>query len=162
MLGMSRVIRGCAMGGSAGLEEVERGLRVITETKAVAWLSVCRCRLSELYLELGQLDDALAVLAQEAEARQDFQVQRVLGEVLRQQRSTEESELCFRRALEIAREHEARFEELQSATSLGRLLCDQGRRDEARDLLKPVYDWFSEGFDTQDLKDAKALLDELA
>ncbi len=78
-----------------------------------------------------------------------------------QLRSVAESERCFRRALEIARGDEAKFEELQAATSLARLLRDQGRRDEARALLQPVYDWFTEGFDTADLKDAKALLDEL-
>ncbi len=58
-------------------------------------------------------------------------------------------------------EQEAKFHELRAATSLGRLLRDQGQRAEARELLAPVYDWFTEGFDTADLKDAKALLDEL-
>ena len=66
-----------------------------------------------------------------------------------------------RQALEIAREQEARSFELAAATSLGRLLRDRGRHDEALRILTPVYDWFSEGFDTQDLKDAKALLEEL-
>ncbi len=62
----------------------------------------------------------------------------------------------------MARGQEARSFELRAATSLGRLLRDQGQREEARELLAPVYDWFTEGFDTADLKDAKALLDELA
>jgi predicted ATPase len=66
------------------------------------------------------------------------------------------------RALEIARRPEARSFELRAATSLARLLRDRGRSDEARALLAPVYEGFTEGFDTADLKDAKALLEELA
>ena len=65
-------------------------------------------------------------------------------------------------ALAIAREQGARSLELRTATSLARLWRDQGKRVEARDLLAPIYAWFTEGFDTQDLLDAKALLDELA
>ena len=65
-------------------------------------------------------------------------------------------------ALEIGREREARPFELRAATRLARLLRDQGRGEEARTLLQPVYDWFTEGFDTKDLKDAEALLAELS
>jgi predicted ATPase len=67
-----------------------------------------------------------------------------------------------RKALAIADEQEAKLWELRAAVSLARRLRDHGRRGEARDLLAPVYGWFTEGFDTPDLKDAKALLDELA
>jgi predicted ATPase len=63
-------------------------------------------------------------------------------------------------ALAVAREQNARMWELRTATSLARLWDDQGRRSEARDLLAPIFGWFTEGFDTADLKDAKALLDE--
>jgi predicted ATPase len=73
-----------------------------------------------------------------------------------------EAERCFRQALDIARVQSAKSWELRSATSLARLWRDQGRRAQARDLLAPVYGWFTEGFDTADLKDAKALLDELS
>ena len=72
-----------------------------------------------------------------------------------------DAEACFGRALAVAREQQAKFWELRAATSLARLWRDQGKRAEARDLLAPVYGWFTEGFDTPDLKDAKALLDEL-
>ena len=72
-----------------------------------------------------------------------------------------EAEGCFHRAIEIARSQKARSWELRAATSLARLWRDQGRRNEARSLLAPIYGWFTEGFDTADLKDAKALLDEL-
>ena len=65
------------------------------------------------------------------------------------------------RAIEVARRQRAKTAELRAATSLARLWRDQGKRNEARNLLAPVYGWFTEGFDTADLKDAKALLDEL-
>jgi predicted ATPase len=65
------------------------------------------------------------------------------------------------RALTVAREQQAKSWELRASTSLARLWRDQGKRTEARDLLAPIYGWFTEGFDTPDLKDAKALLDQL-
>ena len=73
----------------------------------------------------------------------------------------EAAEELYRKALSIAREQEAKLWELRATVSLARLWRDQGHRAEARDLLAPVYGWFTEGFDTADLKDAKALLDEL-
>ena len=76
-------------------------------------------------------------------------------------KSVSEAEDCFRRALEIARAQEAKAFELRAATSLARLWRELGKRVAARDLLAPLYAWFTEGFDTQDLKDAKALLEEL-
>ena len=72
-----------------------------------------------------------------------------------------EAERCFRKAIEVAREQGAKWWELRAATSLARLWRDWGKQAEAHDLLAPVYGWFTEGFDTADLKDAKALLDEL-
>ena len=68
---------------------------------------------------------------------------------------------CFERAIEIARKQSAKSLELRATTSLARLLAKQGHRDEARTMLADIYNWFTEGFDTADLKDAKALLDEL-
>jgi predicted ATPase len=72
------------------------------------------------------------------------------------------AEACFREAIEIAQGQQARSLELRAATSLARLWADQGKRAQARDLLAPVYRWFTEGFDTADLMDAEALLEELA
>jgi predicted ATPase len=72
-----------------------------------------------------------------------------------------EARICFQRAIEIARKQSAKSWELRATTSLARLLNEQGRRDEARTMLAEIYGWFTEGFDTADLKDAKALLDEL-
>nr|MDQ2999535.1 transcriptional regulator [Chloroflexota bacterium] len=71
------------------------------------------------------------------------------------------AEKCFRASLDWAREQQAKSWELRTSTSLARLWQSQGKRKEALDLLKPVYDWFTEGFDTKDLKEAKALLLEL-
>ena len=73
-----------------------------------------------------------------------------------------EDELCFRQALDIARRQQAKSLELRAAISLSRLWQQQGKRDEARELLVPVYGWFTEGFDTADLQEAKALLEELS
>ena len=89
---------------------------------------------------------------------------RLKGALLLQQNSANqaEAETCFYHALEIARNQQAKSFELRTATSLARLWQRQGKRAEARELLAPVYGWFTEGFDTADLQEAKALLDALA
>jgi predicted ATPase len=76
--------------------------------------------------------------------------------------NTDAAEASLRKALEVAGLQCAKGWELRAATSLARVLGDQGKRDEARDFLAPVYGWFTEGFDTRDFKEAKALLDALA
>ena len=73
-----------------------------------------------------------------------------------------EAETCLHQALDIARQQQAKSLELRAATSLSRLWQQQGKRDEARELLAPVYGWFTEGFDTADLQEARTLLEELA
>ena len=73
----------------------------------------------------------------------------------------EKAEGCFRKAIQVATRQKARGFELRAATSLATLWQSQGKRDEARELLSPIYDWFTEGFDTPDMIDTKALLDEL-
>jgi predicted ATPase len=94
----------------------------------------------------------------------DPELYRLKGELLLQQSSDNQAEAedCFHHALDLARNQQAKSFELRTATSLARLWQQQGKRQEAYDLLAPVYYWFTEGFDTADLKDAKALLDELA
>ena len=84
------------------------------------------------------------------------------GRLLLRQAHAEAAEELYRKALDIAKEQEAKLWELRAALSLARLRRDQGRYTEACDLLAPVYGWFTEGFDTDDLKKAKALVDELA
>ena len=91
----------------------------------------------------------------------EAELNRYKGHLLLRQRHAEAAEELYRKALGIAVEQEAKLWELRAAASLARLHRDQGRRGEARDLLAPIYGWFTEGFDTPDLKAAKELLDEL-
>jgi predicted ATPase len=81
---------------------------------------------------------------------------------MRDSSATADAEACFRKAIEIARSQSAKSWELRAATSLARLLRATSRRDEARAMLAEIYNWFTEGFDTADLKDAKVLLDGLS
>jgi predicted ATPase len=98
------------------------------------------------------------------ERRWEAEVNRIAGEITL--KSTEpdadKAEAYFERALAIARQQKAKSWELRAAMSLARLWRDQGKEQQARELLAPVYGWFAEGFDTRDLKEAKALLEELA
>jgi predicted ATPase len=127
--------------------------------------------LAMAYAELGQLgdawrciDDAIAKVERSKEKRGEAEVHRTAGEIALKSSTpdVEKAEAYFERALAIARQQQAKSWELRAAMSMARLWRDQGKRDEARDLLAPVYGWFTEGFDTLDLKEAKALLDELA
>src|SRR5215472_796279 len=108
------------------------------------------------------LDEALQNVARTGERRDEAEANRHKGRLLAWQGHTEAAEELYRNALGIAREQEAKLWELRAAASLARLRCDQGRYTEARDLLAAVYGWFTEGFDTPDLKEAKALLNELS
>ena len=91
-------------------------------------------------------------------------VYRIAGEVALKSRLPDvaKAEACFERALSVARVQQAKSWELRAAMNLARLWRDQGKVSEARELLAPVYGWFTEGFDTRDLTEAKALLEELA
>ena len=127
--------------------------------------------LAEAHESAGQLDEGLELLAHAICRVEAFgghchqaELHRLQGE-LRLQRAggqDPEAERALRRALEIARDQECKSFELRAASSLARLWMRAGRRGQARALLAPVCNWFTEGFDTQDLKDAKALLEELA
>ena len=91
-------------------------------------------------------------------------ISRIAGEIalISPERDAVEAEAYFERALSVARQQQAKSWELRASMSLARLWRNQGKASEARELLAPVYGWFTEGFDTRDLKEAKALLDELA
>ena len=113
---------------------------------------------------LATLDDALAKAAASGERGWDAEIHRLRGELTGRLPYPDpaKAEDSFRTALAIAHEQGTRGYELRAATSLARLWGEQGRRDEARDLLAPLYGWFTEGFGTADLKEARRLLDELA
>jgi predicted ATPase len=126
--------------------------------------------LADAHARIGQFDDARrcigeAMAASEAskESCCDAEVHRVAGEIalMGPQPDASKAEAHFARAIAIARKQKAMSWELRATTSLARLWQAQGRCSEAHDRLAPVYGWFTEGFDTVDLKDAKALLDEL-
>ena len=110
---------------------------------------------------LTLLDDALQIVEKTGERWFAAELNRQKGELLLRQGHTEGAGALYRKALSIARRQEAKLWELRAAVSLARLRRGQGRHAEARDLLAPIYGWFTEGFDTPDLKEAKALLDEL-
>ena len=111
---------------------------------------------------LTLLDEALEIVERTGERWFAAELNRRKGELLLHQGHAEAAEEFYRKALSIAEEQEAKLWELRAAVGLARLRRDQGRRRaEARDLLAPVYGWFTEGFATPDLKEAKTLLDEL-
>jgi class 3 adenylate cyclase/tetratricopeptide (TPR) repeat protein len=124
--------------------------------------------LAEAYGRLGKFDLGFAALQQWSEVRarhplasMDKIYQRIRGDLLLRRSSIAEAETSFRRAIDISAAESAKIEQLRATLSLARLLRDTNRRDEARAKLSEIYGWFTEGFDTADLKEAKALLDEL-
>jgi predicted ATPase len=126
--------------------------------------------LAEALAQTGAIDQALAVLAETLASAQvsgakgaNAELHRLRGDFLQRLPSTEwqEVEACFRAAIAVAHQQGTRAFELRAAVSLARLWSGQGRHHEARHLLGPIYGWFTEGFDTEDLKEAKALLQAL-
>jgi predicted ATPase len=132
--------------------------------------------LAQAYGKTGQveaglraLDEALAALHKSGERRWEAELYRLTGELLLRQPvgagvkhvSIEEAETCFRQAIDIAHRQYAKSLEVQAVMRLSRLWRQQGKRDEARQLLAEIYGWFTEGFDTADLQEAKALLEDL-
>jgi predicted ATPase len=116
---------------------------------------------------VGRAEDGLGIVTEtlaKSEARgYDAEMHRLKGELLlkRNDLNRAQAQTCFRRAIEISRKQSAKSFELRATMSFTRLLASEGRREEARAMLAEIYNWFTEGFDTADLKDAKALLDQL-
>jgi class 3 adenylate cyclase/tetratricopeptide (TPR) repeat protein len=167
---LARMLRGWAQ---AQLGHPEEGASLIRETLTtyrangsligvttfLTWLAEAQALGGALAESLRTLDEALTVNPDERFWRPE--TLRVRGEIRRQQGEAELAESDFRDAIALAREMSAKALELRAATSLAGLWRDQDRRAEARDLLAPVYSWFTEGFDTPDLKEAKTLLEAL-
>ncbi len=111
---------------------------------------------------LDILGEALNLVGDTQERFFEADIHRLKGDILATEFGPVEAEDCYLQALAVAREQQAKSLELRAATSLAALWAGQDEAAKARDLLAPVYDWFTEGFDTPDLKDARALLDELS
>ena len=157
--------------GADCIDRMRRGIAAATAIGA-RWLDPFHLGLvaealalvGEVAEGLAELDQALARSTESGEKWADAELHRLRGDLLCRlaRPDLDNAERSFRVALSIAREQGTRGFELRAATSLARLLGDHGRREEARQLLTPVYGSFTEGFDTADLKDTKALLTELA
>ena len=156
---------------TTGIARIRDGLAAAEATGARVYTPLFLTLLAEALALAGKieeglaaLDDALAKAAVSGERGWDAEIHRLRGELTGRLPYPDpaKAEDSFRTALAIAREQGTRGYELRAATSLARLWAEQGRRAEARDLLAPLYGWFTEGFDTADLKDAKALLDALS
>jgi predicted ATPase/class 3 adenylate cyclase len=169
--GLATFVCGAAMAGQGRNEE---GIAQMQDASRASGVTLTRpsllIRLAEADMQQGRLDDGLRALAEalttgeEHEDRQDEpEKHRVKGELLLRQDGSyaPEAQNCFQRAISIARQQSAKSYELRATMSLARLLAKQGRGDEARAMLTDIYNWFTEGFGTVDLKEAKALLEEL-
>jgi predicted ATPase len=139
-------------------------------TGSTLWTTVYLSYLTRAHAELGQFDDAWRCIGEAMTAVEttkerwcEAEVHRIAGEValLSPEPDTAKAEAYFEHALAVARKQQAKSWELRAAMSMARLWRDQGKPQQARELLAPVYGWFTEGFDTLDLKEAKALLNEL-
>jgi predicted ATPase len=156
MEGLARARQAISDCATTGMSNGLTGRRAI--------LAYCCKWAGEIDESMALLDAALETANATDERYYEAELHRLKGEWLLAHRPARgaEVESSYRHALAIARRQQAKFWELRAATSLARLKVDQGKRTEARDLLAPVYDWFTEGFDTPALQDAKALLDQLA
>jgi predicted ATPase len=174
-MAVSAILRGWAWAHQGrvkeGIEEIQQGLRAFQATGAETARPYYLALLAEAQGTRGEPETGLTVLAEAltladttGERWYEPELYRLKGALLLQQSSDNhlEAESCFHHALEVARAQQAKSFELRTATSLARLWQQQGKRQEAHDLLAPVYHWFTEGFDTADLQEAKALLEELA
>ena len=169
-----RLVRGLALGilqrAGEAVAEITEALESLEATGAAipGW---AYANLASSYLVATQPQEglkttakALEIAAHTGDAEAKAELHRLHGELLLMSDPTEsaEAEFSFRSAVEVARKQSAKLAELRATTSLARLLRGSNRHDEARPMLGNIYNWFTEGFDTADLKDAKALLDELS
>jgi len=155
---------------SDSVQTITSGITAWQSTGATVWVPLYLSYLAKAYAELGQIDDAwrcigeaIKTIETTKERWYEVEVYRMAGEIaLKSPERATKAEAYFGQALVIARAQQAKSWELRAALSMARLLSAQGEPDKATDLLAPVYGWFTEGFDTSDLKEAKALLDTLA
>ncbi len=166
--------QGClaAMTGNASnaIRMITSGISAYRSTGATVWMPLILPYLAGAYAEVGQLEDAERCIGEAMNAAQttkerwcEAEIHRAAGEITLKspQPDAAKAEAYFERALAVARKQQAKSWELRAAMSMARLWRDQGKPQQARELLAPVYGWFTEGFDTLDLKEAKPLLDQL-
>jgi predicted ATPase len=168
------LLRGWALAGQGqaeeGVAQIRQGLTMGRATGSRLTNSIHLAILAETYGRMGQveeglttLDEALAIAHRGGEHFYEAEIHRIKGELLLMRGEADaQVEACFRQAIEVARRQEAKSLELRTAMSLSRLWQKQGKREEARQLLAEIYGWFTERFDTPDLKEAKALLEALS
>ena len=166
--------RGCvsALTGKAAeaVQDIASGIAAIRSTGNTLWTPLFSSYLALANAESGQFNQAWANIREAMTAVEttkeswcEAEINRIAGEILllSPEPDAAKAETYFARALEVARKQLAKSWELRAAMSMARLLRAQGRRSRAREILTPVYGWFTQGFDTLDLKQAKILLDEL-
>ena len=162
----------CALADDAdAVGQIASGLRLYRSTGATVSTPFLLSALAKAHVRLGQLieagrciDEALATVEATGERWHEAEIHRTAGEIalMSAEPDAAKAQTHFERALEVARAQQARSWELRAAVSLARLRRDQGKPDEAQDVLAPICGWFTEGFETMDLREAKALLEELA
>ena len=173
-LAYGTILRGWALTaqgeGAEGIAQIHQGLVARRAMGAELQRPYFLSLLAEAYGKVGQPEEGLTVLVEalalveSMERHWEAELHRRKGELLLMQQGQKvgEAEECFRQALDIARRQQAKSLELRAAMSLSRLWQQQGKQEEAHQLLAEIYAWFTEGFDTADLKEAKILLEELA
>jgi class 3 adenylate cyclase/predicted ATPase len=169
--GMSK--QGCilALTGKAAeaVQMITTGIAAWRSTGSTVWMPLYLSYLARAYAELGQfeyawrcIDETMTAAETTKERWHEADVHRLAGEIALLSPEPDTAKAYFERALSVARAQQAKSWELRAAMSIARMWRDQGKHQQARDLLAPVYGWFTEGFDTLDLKEAKSLLHELA
>jgi predicted ATPase len=151
-----------------GIALMEQGLELVTSAGRRLTRPYMQAVLASTKADFGKLPDAFELIDEALQATEasgerwsEAELYHIKGRLLRARGGYGESEISFRKSIEIARKQNARGLELRAATSLAGLFHDQNRCVDARDVLAPIYNWFTEGLDTPDLVDAKALLDQL-
>jgi predicted ATPase len=162
--------------GEEGIAQIHQGLVAYRNTGAEGWRTYFLALLAEVYGKVGQPEDGLVVVAEalaivdnSGECVVEAELYRLKGTLTLQSKVQgpkskveQEAEACFHKAIEITRRQQAKSLELRAVMSLARLWQHQGKTKEAHGMLSEIYGWFTEGFDTKDLQEAKALLEELA
>jgi predicted ATPase len=175
LLARGMILRGWALftpgRETAGIGQMRKGLVALQATGGEVRRSLFLALLAEAYGGIGEIEEGLHVLAEALAAVEhtgerfyEAELQRLKGELLRARAAEPdiEAETCFQQALAIARQQQAKSLEMRAGMSLCRLWQQQGKRAEAHELLAPIYGWFTEGFDTVELQEARVLLSELA